>query len=180
MTVQRRNVEFKWFTGRANGIVAQVRTPVHVSEAYDPTEDSEQPPKLEYEAIWDTGTSTSIISAKVVEDLDLKPIGIVEVETPTGSRQANSYLVNVRLPHGVEIGKITVVCTGVLSSADAIIGMDIITLGDFALTNCEGKTVFSFRFPSLVIIDFGDERTVINPPRLVLRSDDIPQEPEET
>lgn len=35
--------------------------------------------------------------------------------------------------------------------------MDIITRGDFAITNVNGKTTFSFRFPSIGTIDFVDE-----------------------
>lgn len=31
---------------------------------------------------------------------------------------------------------------------DMLIGMDIILLGDFCLTNKDGKSVFSFRIPS--------------------------------
>jgi hypothetical protein len=38
--------------------------------------------------------------------------------------------------------------------ADILIGMDIITLGDFAVSNFEGVTKFSFRVPSLSHIDF--------------------------
>ena len=35
-----------------------------------------------------------------------------------------------------------------------LIGMDIIGLGDFAVTNANGKTTFSFRVPSVREIDF--------------------------
>jgi len=35
-----------------------------------------------------------------------------------------------------------------------LIGMDIINLGDFAITNAIGKTTFSFRIPSVQEIDF--------------------------
>ena len=31
---------------------------------------------------------------------------------------------------------------------DVIIGMDVITLGDFALTNTKDKSVFTFRYPT--------------------------------
>ena len=37
---------------------------------------------------------------------------------------------------------------------DVLIGMDIIGSGDFAITNHKGKTVFSFRIPSIGRIDF--------------------------
>jgi hypothetical protein len=41
-----------------------------------------------------------------------------------------------------------------MGKTDVLIGMDIISRGDFALTHKEGKTVFSFRYPSLATIDF--------------------------
>lgn len=40
------------------------------------------------------------------------------------------------------------------TDTDFLIGMDIITLGDFAVTNVNGKTVFSFRYPSCEKIDY--------------------------
>jgi len=43
---------------------------------------------------------------------------------------------------------------------DIIIGMDIMTQGDLALTNLEGRTVFSFRIPSLHTVDFEAEQAV--------------------
>jgi len=39
-------------------------------------------------------------------------------------------------------------------NVDVLIGMDIIGLGDFAVTNKDGKTVFSYRMPSMECIDF--------------------------
>ena len=38
-----------------------------------------------------------------------------------------------------------------------IIPMDIITQGDFSVTNKNGVTVFSFRVPSLTVVDFVKE-----------------------
>ena len=38
--------------------------------------------------------------------------------------------------------------------ADVLIGMDIINEGDFAVTNLNGRTKFSFRVPSQADIDF--------------------------
>ncbi len=37
---------------------------------------------------------------------------------------------------------------------DLLIGMDIIGLGDFAVTNLNGVTQFTFRLPSVESIDF--------------------------
>ena len=46
------------------------------------------------------------------------------------------------------------VTTGKLNGIDFLIGMDIITLGDFSVTNLNGKTTFSFRYPSCETINY--------------------------
>ena len=46
---------------------------------------------------------------------------------------------------------------GAFVEFDVLIGMDIITQGDFAVTNRCGRTKFSFRFPSQADIDFVSE-----------------------
>ena len=43
---------------------------------------------------------------------------------------------------------------GVLNGCEVLIGMDIITVGDFVVTNRNGKTVFSFQTPSTHEYDF--------------------------
>ena len=40
------------------------------------------------------------------------------------------------------------------SNCDVLIGMDVITSGDFAVSNHNGKTVFSFRVPSVETTDY--------------------------
>ena len=40
---------------------------------------------------------------------------------------------------------------GKLSEVDVLIGMDIINRGDFIIGNCDGKTTFLFRMPSIGI-----------------------------
>ena len=49
---------------------------------------------------------------------------------------------------------------------DCLLGMDIISLGDFSITNFEGKTWLSFRIPSQHKVDFvekvNNEMAVIN------------------
>ena len=45
----------------------------------------------------------------------------------------------------------------VLTGAEILIGMDIIGTGDFAVSNYDNKTTFSFRWPSISKIDFVKE-----------------------
>jgi uncharacterized protein YchJ len=49
------------------------------------------------------------------------------------------------------------VTEGTISGGDVLIGMDIITRGDFAVTNSDGRTTFSYRWPSTKRIDFVKE-----------------------
>jgi hypothetical protein len=57
------------------------------------------------------------------------------------------------LPNGVQIQTEVTSCDS-LGNCDALIGMDIITLGDFSISNYGKKTTFSFRIPSVRKIDF--------------------------
>jgi preprotein translocase subunit SecA len=43
-----------------------------------------------------------------------------------------------------------------------LIGMDIITKGDFSISHFEGKTCFSFRVPSVQEMDFVEEHRKTN------------------
>jgi len=49
------------------------------------------------------------------------------------------------------------VSRGVIRDFDVLIGMDIIGNGNFAVTNKDSKTVFSFRMPSVERIDFAKQ-----------------------
>lgn len=71
-------------------------------------------------------------------------------------RQSETYLVNIRLPNSVAFMGVRVT-KGNLGDADVLIGMDIISQGDFAVTNLGGLTKFSFRVPSATHIDFVED-----------------------
>ena len=105
------------------------------------------------QAIWDTGATGTCITKKVVEALGLQPIGFCRISTAGGVVDAPRYKLDIKLPNNVVItGIIATECT--LDGADVLIGMDLITMGDFAISNYEGKTVFSFRFPSVAVTDY--------------------------
>ena len=44
-----------------------------------------------------------------------------------------------------------------MTGTEVLIGMDIISLGDFAVTNLNNKTWFTFRMPSVARLDFVKE-----------------------
>lgn len=106
-------------------------------------------------AQWDTGATGTCISYEVVRKLNLIPIGKVDVRTPSGTGTMNRYMINLILNKEVIIKGLTVMdsCIGG-QGIDILIGMDIITLGDFAVSNFQGKTYFSFRIPSQGHIEY--------------------------
>lgn len=105
-------------------------------------------------ALWDTGASSSLISHEIAAKLDLKPISKTLIDTPTDKNvPSNVYLINIYLPSKARIINIHAL-EGNPNSCDMLIGMDVISLGDFAITNFNGKTMFSFRMPSVTAIDF--------------------------
>jgi len=71
------------------------------------------------------------------------------------------------LPNGVKIDNVKATeCDELNGPFEVLIGMDIISLGDFALTNKDGKSVFTFRIPSITRIDFVKEENNINITRI--------------
>ena len=87
----------------------------------------------------------------------LTPISVANVSGVHGSQQSNVYLIDVYLPNRVVVQGVEAVESRSLAGEadDVLIGMDIIGLGDFAVSNLQGKTTFTFRIPSLAEIDFG-------------------------
>ena len=104
---------------------------------------------------WDTGASGTCISKKIVSDLKLVPIGKINVNTPSGIGIMNQYMVNLVLNNDVVFDDWLVMDSEIGSQGiDVLIGMDIISNGDFAISNYEGRTQFSFRLPSQEHVEY--------------------------
>lgn len=110
---------------------------------------------LSIKAIWDTGATGTVITKSVVNQLGLLPSGKSLVSTANGQVLQNTYIVSVILPHGVrEDGVLVTEADALSGGCDALIGMDIICLGDFSITNFNGNTCMAFRVPSLKEVDY--------------------------
>jgi hypothetical protein len=120
---------------------------------FTPTGAEEPPASFDFVAMWDTGATNTVISDSVVRRCSLTPTGVIRVRSVDHSALAEMYDVNVVLPNLVHVPNL-VVTRGDFSDIDVIVGMDIIGLGDFAVTNFGGVTKFSFRVPSQRHIDF--------------------------
>ncbi len=118
--------------------------------------------------IWDTGATHSVITKRYAKKLNLIPIGIATVKGVNGTKNVNRYIIDLRVHPNVLIGSVIVTETDDLSAdtnVAMLIGMDIIGIGDFAVSNHNGKTSFSFRIPSLEKIDFNTQRPHFDKPK---------------
>ena len=153
------------FTINYNGLARSLNTKIGIMAPFVggiPSQ-AELNPNM-YNAIWDTGATGSVITARVAVDLGLKPIGMTRVSTAGGMVDQNEYLVSIFLPNRVFVPNVRVT-EGKLSGIDILVGMDIISLGDFCVTNHLGRTVLSFRMPSSHTIDYVKEHQISQLPR---------------
>ena len=143
---------FTAFTKEEKGILNVLKTQVaiiidkKINPNYTRMKDS-------YTAIWDTGATNTVISEELAHNLNLTSIGKASVSTAGGIIEVNKYVLGLKLPNNLQIQNV-MVTAGKLNGTDFLIGMDIITLGDFAVTNLNGKTTFSFRYPSCETINY--------------------------
>ena len=116
-----------------------------------------EPTVRPYSAIWDTGATHTTVTTRVATECGLTPTSIADVSGVHGTQRSNVYLIDVYLPNQVAVRGVEAVESPSLAGGldDLLIGMDIIGLGDFAVSNFGGKTTFTFRVPSLEEIDFG-------------------------
>ena len=159
------------FTTTFTGITRVLQNEVHVSKAFDPSS-APEPPSPEkvgakkFMAIWDTGATGTVISQKVINECGLKQIGIAEVSTANDKSLSPVYLASIFLPNRVYFPQLRVT-EGTISEADVLIGMDIITRGDFAVTNSDGRTTFSYRWPSMERINFVKQKPPVVAPQIL-------------
>ena len=118
----------------------------------------------EFVALWDTGATAMVISPKIVAALGLMPSGVARVHYADGTaKDVPRFVVNIRLPNNWTFQGWPATL-GNPAGTDVLIGMDIISRGDFAVTNGNGRTTFSFRMPAQADIDFVAEGNSTLPP----------------
>jgi predicted aspartyl protease len=147
--------EYLAFTLKSSGIMDMLKTDTLV---LSDVRDGNKPftPKM-WRGLWDTGASRSSITQRIVDDLNLIPVGNTNISTANGIVTVNTYFVDFGLPNGITIKDVLVSCADLGNDIDVLIGMDIIRHGDFSITNVNNKTTFSFRTPSMQEIDYVKE-----------------------
>lgn len=154
------------FTVAAEKIVNVLQSPISI---HFPIPDSvnELPNHLKVfkgKAIWDTGATGSVITSKVVTELGLAPITKTICTGVHSQERVNVYMVGMQLPNGVGVKSMMVTETHqLIGQFDVLIGMDIINIGDFAVSNLDNKTTFTFRVPSCERFNFVENSPNLKP-----------------
>ena len=98
--------------------------------------------------IIDTGATSTMISELVAEELRLYPCGEISVSGVHGTNRSDLYFVDIafgdyRIPnHRVSGAKGN-------AGFDILIGMDILSMGEFEFVRFGGRQIFLFGIPAL-------------------------------
>lgn len=125
-----------------------LRTSIKVLPAHIPGEDVTPFPG-EWQAVWDTGAQSSLISIDLASKLNLPRIGDRRVNGVGGVYNAPEYLAGLVLPNDVIINTISLYGFVGTDKLNMLIGMDIISLGDFLVSTDSKILHFSFQMPSV-------------------------------
>ncbi len=68
------------------------------------------------------------------------------------------YLLNILLPNEESFEMITALVGELIGDDEILLGMNIVTRGDFAVTNVNQRTALSFRTPSVARINFVEDK----------------------
>lgn len=104
----------------------------------------------------DTGAAKSAMTENVATGLSLRETGKSDVNTAMGSTSVLKYHIDkLVLQNRVEFCNLDIdLFTGYKDGPDFLIGMDIISRGNLAITNYNGRILLSFECPSNGNIDF--------------------------
>ena len=98
-------------------------------------------------ALIDTGATATCISKSLAKKLKLKVVGQGMMNTASGMQKTNQYLIDLQMQNNISFENIRAVEFIGNNKFDILIGMDILMLGDLAITNAKQQTVTSFRIP---------------------------------
>ena len=111
-----------------------------------------------FTALWDTGAGCSCVKPSVLEKLKLEKKDIITYREVTGvnsqAQQKPVYRINLILPNNVIFPQWNFVESDIATKADILIGMDIISQGNFIIDNSNNTTKFSFSMPPQQIFNF--------------------------
>jgi len=128
-------------------IVKTIESSVGIGFPYLPDEELLPLPGA-FKAVWDTGAEDSMIKDETAKTLGLSQIGERYVCGVGGTFLSKVYLASLFFPNDTVEPSIKLLSCDNDLREDILIGMDIISQGDFLINNFAGETLFSFQVPS--------------------------------
>ena len=126
-------------------IVKEIKIPVTINASPNSTEGK----LIKIDALWDTGATLSIITPRIAKELELNPVDKYIIRgINDDNKLSDVVIVTITLPNGMVLNGRRFSVNNI-PGVDVLIGMDIISMGDFVITNAKGKTFFSFVIPTL-------------------------------
>ena len=125
-----------------SGSASEISTPLFVRKHGDTA--------LEYpaKAIWDTGATSSMVSAALAKKLTLQPVGTVQIAGVHGVQNAKCYSIDIVFGNKFTIPAVKVSEASDFGGFDMLIGMDIIGKGKMLIDGTENKLKVCFQFPA--------------------------------
>ena len=139
--MQGFNIQHFAFKNEYSGISLRLITEVELRNIFKPSQ------KIIVRTLWDTGATLSAITPEISNKLELIPFNRVKVNGINNTSMADLVKIFIKLPNLVELNNYNVAVCNLIKDVDFLIGMDIIQLGDFSISNSSGKTLFSFAMP---------------------------------
>lgn len=133
---------FFQFRFSAEKDTAEIATPVYLRKH------GETKGEQKANAIWDTGATSSMISAAMAKKLQLTPNGTVQIAGVHGVQNARCYYVDIVFGNGFCIPAVKVSEASDFGGFDLLIGMDIIGKGALVVDGTQGNLIVRFQLPA--------------------------------
>lgn len=101
----------------------------------------------EANAIIDTGATTSAVSSKLAASIKLLERGTIVVTGVHSKTIATKYTADIQFPNEICFHDTNLIEINPIGSFDVLIGMDILSQGNFSVSIAEGKVHFSYKTP---------------------------------
>jgi predicted aspartyl protease len=145
-----KHIEYRGFTKIYDKPVNKLSMPVNVLPIVSDDKTLCNIP-VQIEALWDTGATLTAIKPELRDRLKLCMFRIdspLSIDGVGGIVKADFTVLSIFLTNNLVVEYCPVYVVDLPVNFEMIIGMDIIKLGDFAVSNSEGKTSISFASPS--------------------------------
>lgn len=111
-------------------------------------EDSAKEISVKVKGLVDTGASGSCISQRLVSACRLEKLSALKIISAQGASIVPVYEVDMILPNNTRFNRMSVMEVATSGKFDVIIGMDILSKCDFAVSNSGENLTFTMRFPT--------------------------------